>query len=108
MACGMGGIRTTGDLVSWVQMAKKLRINEAKAYVAQKLNIGVDSLNDQHVLYQLRRSLGMGTITPMAGDNMGILAKRQIAQLLDIPINSVRVFNDRLADLQKIQDRKAA
>ena len=82
--------------MSWVQMAKKLRINEAKKYVAQKLNVEVKSLNDQHLMYQLRRDMGLGNISPMAGDNMGILAKNQIAKLLDIPINSVKVFKERL------------
>ncbi len=96
MACGLGGIRTTGDLVSWVQMTKKLRINEAKDYVARKLNLETASLNDQHTLYQLRRAQKLGTITPLAGDPMGIVAKRHIARVLDLPINSVRVFEKHL------------
>ena len=82
--------------MSWVQMAKKLRINEAKAYVAKKLDIDVSSLNDQHVLYQLRQKLGIGSISPLPGENMGIFAKRNIARILDIPINSVRVFEEHL------------
>ena len=38
-APGMGGIRTAGDLVAWMQTNLKMRINDAKAYVADKLNI---------------------------------------------------------------------
>lgn len=82
--------------MSWVQMAKKLRINEAKKYVADKLKIEIQYLNDQHVMYELRRTLGLGNISPMAGDNMGILAKNKIATLLDLPINSVRLFKENL------------
>jgi dimethylamine--corrinoid protein Co-methyltransferase len=36
VAAGMGGIRTAGDLVARMQMARKMRINDAKAYVAKK------------------------------------------------------------------------
>ena len=50
IAAGMGGIRTAGDLVLRVQMAKKMRINEAKAYAAQKLGIEVRELSDVSVM----------------------------------------------------------
>ncbi|MCK4815979.1 hypothetical protein KA005_09415, partial [bacterium] len=33
MAAGMGGIRTSGDLVAWMQMTRRMRIAEAKRYV---------------------------------------------------------------------------
>ena len=39
LAAGMGGVRTAGDLVLRMQLAKKMRIDEAKAYVAEKLNV---------------------------------------------------------------------
>jgi len=31
MASCMGGIRTAGDLVAWMQMTRRMKINEAKA-----------------------------------------------------------------------------
>ncbi|KKK68482.1 hypothetical protein LCGC14_2943600, partial [marine sediment metagenome] len=34
MASGMGGIRTAGDLVAWMQITRRMKIAEAKAYVA--------------------------------------------------------------------------
>jgi len=46
-ASGMGGIRTAGDLVARMQMSKKMRLNEAKAYVAGKLKISVADLSDE-------------------------------------------------------------
>ena len=30
-ACGMGGIRTTGDLVAWMQLIKKMKLAELAA-----------------------------------------------------------------------------
>jgi hypothetical protein len=42
----MGGIRTAGDLVSWMQMTRKMKIHEAKAYVAAKLGVDVFELTD--------------------------------------------------------------
>ncbi len=34
IASGMGGMRTAGDLVARMQMTRGMRIQEAKAYVA--------------------------------------------------------------------------
>jgi dimethylamine--corrinoid protein Co-methyltransferase len=41
MAAGMGGIRTTGDLVAWMQMTRRMKLADAKQYVADKLEIAV-------------------------------------------------------------------
>ncbi|KKL57758.1 hypothetical protein LCGC14_2232220 [marine sediment metagenome] len=41
IASGMGGIRTAGDLVAWMQISRKMKIDEAKQYVAKKLGIEV-------------------------------------------------------------------
>ena len=54
MAAGMGGIRTAGDLVAWMQMTRKMKIAEAKQYVADKLGIEVIDLSNEDVMYQLR------------------------------------------------------
>ena len=43
-ACGMGGIRTSGDLVAWMQLTKKMKLTEAKKYVAEKLGIEIPTL----------------------------------------------------------------
>jgi dimethylamine---corrinoid protein Co-methyltransferase len=34
-ASGMGGIRTAGDLVARMQLSRKMRLNDAKKYVAE-------------------------------------------------------------------------
>ncbi len=89
MAAGMGGIRTAGDLVMWMQMARRMRLADAKAYVANKLNISLQDLVDECVMRDVREDLGIGIVTAVPGVHRGITAKRRIAELLDIEINSV-------------------
>ncbi len=92
MASCMGGIRTAGDLVAWMQITRKMKINEAKTYVADKLGIDVIDLTDEEVMHQLREDLGLGLVTSVSGSPKGIRAKMKIAELLDIRINSVELF----------------
>ena len=92
MASGMGGIRTAGDLVAWMQISRKMKLREAKKYVANKLGIEVIDLTDEDVMRPLREDLGIGMITSAAGSPKGIRAKIKIAELLEIPINSVTLF----------------
>ena len=99
-ASGMGGIRTSGDLVAWMQLIKKMKIAEAKQYVAQKLGVGDSDLTDEEIMRQRREDLGIGIITSVAGGPKGMRAKLKIAQLLDIGINSVDIFKSQL-DLKK-------
>ncbi len=96
MASGMGGIRTAGDLVAWMQLSKKMRIAEAKRYVAGKLGIPVPKLTDEDTMYALRKKLGIGTVTRKAGEPEGMEAKMRIAELLDIRINSVSNYRERM------------
>ncbi len=63
----MGGIRTAGDLVAWMQMTRKMRINEAKAYVADKLGVDVIALTDEEIMRQVREDLDIGIITSVSG-----------------------------------------
>ena len=97
MAAGMGGIRTSGDLVAWMQMTKRMKLPEAKKYVAEKLGVSVLDLTNEDVMYPLREELGIGVVTAVAGGPKGILAKARIAKLLDIEINSVNLFKKRMA-----------
>jgi dimethylamine--corrinoid protein Co-methyltransferase len=95
-ASGMGGIRTSGDLVAWMQLTKKMKLAEAKKYVASKLGIERRDLTNEEVMRQLREDLGIGTTTSVAGSPKGIRAKLRIAELLDIPINSVELFKSQI------------
>lgn len=92
MAAGMGGIRTAGDLVAWMQMAEKMKIDDAKQYVAGKLGVDVIELTNEDVMRPLREDLGIGVVTSLAGSPKGIRAKSRIAELLKIKINSVELF----------------
>ncbi|MBN1426504.1 hypothetical protein JXA88_18295 [Candidatus Fermentibacteria bacterium] len=103
MAAGMGGIRTSGDLVAWMQMRRKMRIAEAKRYVAKNLGIDLIDLTNEEVMYQLRQDLGIGVVTGVPGDPEGIVAKCRIAQLLGISINSVDRFVSSLSFLKGSQ-----
>jgi dimethylamine--corrinoid protein Co-methyltransferase len=96
MATGMGGIRTAGDLVAWMQISRRMKLNEAKKYVAKKLGVDVLDLTNEEVMRRLREDLGIGIITSVAGSPKGIRAKIKIAELLEIPINSVTLFNSQL------------
>ena len=86
LASGMGGIRTTGDLVARMQLRRKMRLPQAKQYVADKLKIGTADLADSTVMRTLREELDIGVITAVPGARKGIEAKRNIAELLDIDV----------------------
>ena len=95
MASCMGGIRTAGDLVAWMQMSRRMKIHEAKAYVAKKLGIELIDLTNEEVMRDTRKDLEIGTVTSIAGGPKGILAKKKAAELLDIKIRSVELFKSR-------------
>jgi hypothetical protein len=96
LASGMGGMRTAGDLVARMQMTRGLRLPQAKRYVADKLGCSVPDLGDTVAMHDLRRDLGLGRIQVQDlsyADRPGAMeAKFHIADVLDIPINSVERF----------------
>jgi dimethylamine--corrinoid protein Co-methyltransferase len=94
-ASGMGGIRTTGDLVAWMQLIKKMKVTEAKQYVAERLKIAVSDLVNEELLRQLREDLGIGMIISTAGGPKGMRAKLKTSELLGIRINSVELFKSQ-------------
>jgi len=95
-ASGMGGIRTSGDLVAWLQLIKKMKIAEAKQYVAEKLAVEISDLTNEEIMRQIRQDLGIGIITSVAGSPKGMRAKLKVAELLDVRINSVELFKSDL------------
>ena len=96
MAAGMGGIRTAGDLVAWMQLTQRMKITEAKEYVARKLGINVMELTDEEVMHQVRQDLDIATLPMIADGASGMVAKCRIAELLDIELNSVNRFKSKL------------
>lgn len=96
-ASGMGGMRAAGDLVARMQMTRGMKINEAKEYVAGKLGVTVLELTDPVIMNEVRTDLGIGVITPLPGLAKGIEAKFNMARVLDIDINCVKRFKERVS-----------
>ena len=84
-------------MVMRMQLDKKMKINEAKAYVAEKLGVTLEELVDVVTMSEVREELGLGLphVEPCAESNMGMEAKFKIAEILDIKINSVEKFKER-------------
>ena len=97
LASGMGGIRTAGDLVARMQLHRKMRLPEAKRYVAERLNVGLADLSDEVVMREVREDLGLGVVTAMVGAPTGLAAKARIGRLLDVRIGSVELYRERMA-----------
>lgn len=88
---GMGGIRTSGDLVFRMQL-KGMKINDAKAFVANKLHVSVEDLADCAVMKDIREELNIGTTQSRPNAGVGIQTKFRIAEIMGISINSVEKF----------------
>ena len=100
LAAGMGGFRTAGDLVARMQMTRRMRLEEAKRYVAERLGCGVRDLSDPVAMETIRLEKGLGTLpctSAVHPAEAGMMeAKFNIANLLGIPINSVERFKQRV------------
>ena len=92
----MGGMRTAGDLVAWMQMTRKMKIAEAKQYVAEKLGLTIIDLTNEELMRQVREDQDIGVITAIPGGPKGITAKYKVAELLEISINSVNLFKSKI------------
>jgi hypothetical protein len=77
-------------------MTRRLRLPEAKAYVADRLGVGREDLSDPVVMADVRRALGLGTIpseaTATVEDALALEAKVNIARVLGVPVRSVDRF----------------
>ncbi len=97
----MGGLRAAGDLVARMQMTRRMRLPEAKAYVADRLGVTSEDLSDPVTMADARRALGLGTIpcedTATVDDALGLEAKVNIARVLGVPVRAV----ERLAALTR-------
>ena len=95
IASGMGGMRAAGDLVARMQMTRGMKIDAAKAYVADKLSVLVSDLTDPVIMTEVREDLEIGTMNPLPGSAKGLEAKIRIAEILDIDINCVRRLKNK-------------
>lgn len=88
----MGGVRTTGDLVARMQLNRGMRIDAAKAFVAEKLGVAVADISDPIVMGEVREDLKIFRISEGQGTVDGIAAKYNISKTLDLNINCVDRF----------------
>ena len=95
IASGMGGMRAAGDLVARMQIARGMKIDEAKKYVADRLKVSVADLTDPIIMNEVREDLKLGVLHPHGGSPKCMEAKFNIARLLDIDINCVRRFREK-------------
>ena len=95
VASGMGGMRTAGDLVARMQMTRGMRLDEAKAYVAERLKVSKLELSDPLVMSEVREDLNLGMINPSPGKAIGIETKFRIEELLDIKVNCIKRFKEK-------------
>ncbi len=99
-ASGMGGMRAAGDLVARMQMTRRMRLKEAKRYVADRLSVTPRDLSDPVAMETIRLEKGLGTLAFTSSVRPGepgmIEAKFNVAELLDIPINCVERFREHV------------
>ena len=62
VASGMNGVRAAGDLVARLEMAKGMRLMEAKRTVADALGVSVADLSDPLVMHEVRGELRLGRV----------------------------------------------
>ena len=99
-ASGLGGMRAAGDLVARMQMARGMRLGEAKAYVAERLGVTPFDLSDPVLMNERRGELGLGRVTTFElshpAEPTAIEAKGNIADLLGLEIRSVSLLERHL------------
>ena len=88
-------MRGAGDLVARMQIARGMKIDQAKKYVADKLKVSVTDLTDPIIMNEVREDLKLGVLHPHGGSPKCMEAKFNIARLLDIEINCVNRFKEK-------------
>lgn len=96
VASGMGGIRTAGDLVARMELSRNMKIDDAKKYVAKRLDMDVFDICDEEIMRERRMEEQIGVIDGVPNAAFGIAAKMNIEKLLDIKINSCEHFRQKL------------
>jgi dimethylamine---corrinoid protein Co-methyltransferase len=101
IASGLNGIRAAGDLVARMQMARGMRLPQAKRHVADRLGVGLRDLSDNVAMDEVRHELGLGRVMDTEAvypsDPLAMEAKTAVAELLDVPINCVSRSQERAA-----------
>lgn len=62
VASGMNGLRAAGDLVARLEMAKGMRLADAKRTVADALGVAVEDLSDPLTMHEVRGKRRLGRV----------------------------------------------
>ena len=96
----MGGIRTAGDLVAWMQMARRMKINDAKAYVADKLGVDVIALTDEAMenyatglRYTVALSVGVAIVVNTIILSVGFLVMTTSAFKMNVDLGLMTILS---------------
>ena len=55
-----------------MQLTRRMKIEQAKAYVAQKLNLTISDPTDETTMAKVRSDKGLGSVIPDHAEYMGI------------------------------------
>ncbi len=84
-----------------MQMTRGMRLEQAKAHVAERLGVSAFELSDPLVMHDVRREYGLGLIPVQEltypNEPGAIEAKFHISEVLEVPINSVQKFSEHIA-----------
>jgi dimethylamine--corrinoid protein Co-methyltransferase len=79
-----------------MQLNRSMKIDAAKKYVAGKLGVSVADIADEVAMREIREDMDIGTLNESPGVAKGIDAKFRIARILDLEINSVNLFKQKI------------
>ncbi len=79
-----------------LQLNRAMKIDPAKQYVADKLGVSVADLADPIAMRELREEMDLGAVNECPGVAKGIDAKFRISHILDLEINCVELFKQRI------------
>ncbi len=79
-----------------MQLHRKMRLPEAKRYVAERLGVRSVDLSDEVLMRELREELDIGVVTSVPGCAKGLEAKWRIADLLGVEIQCVERFKRKV------------
>ena len=96
LVAGMGGVRTTGDLVARLQLNRAMRIDDAKKVVSDKLGVPLSDINDPVIMGEVREDLKIFRLAEGQGSTDSMAAKFNIARIMDMDINCVNRFKRQI------------
>jgi dimethylamine--corrinoid protein Co-methyltransferase len=79
-----------------MQLNRSMKIDAAKKYVAGKLGVSVADIADEVAMREIREDMDIGTLNESPGVAKGIDAKFRIDRILDLEINSVNLFKQKI------------